>query len=106
MITAPAPNAKAISARPDAKALSAEADAALERRAEMLLRTAARYGHRALVLGAWGCGVFGNPPARVAEIFQTALTGTFKGAFDRVHFAVLGDADNLSAFETEFSISR
>ncbi|MEM1163376.1 MAG: TIGR02452 family protein [Pseudomonadota bacterium] len=106
MITAPAPNAKAVSARPDAKALSAEVDAALERRAEMILRTAARYGHRALVLGAWGCGVFGNPPARVAEIFQTALTGTFKSAFDRVHFAILGDADNLSAFEAGFSISR
>lgn len=48
-----------------------------------------RHGHVALVLGAWGCGVFQNDPARVAELFREALAGRFRGAFTHAVFAVL-----------------
>ena len=41
-----------------------------------------------LVLGAWGCGAFGNDPARTARDFHGALAGAFAGAFEEVVFAI------------------
>ncbi|KAK6356440.1 hypothetical protein TWF718_000799 [Orbilia javanica] len=38
-----------------------------------LLRIAALNGHRRLVLGALGCGAFGNPKQRVADMFLSVL---------------------------------
>jgi len=59
----------------------------LAARAGRVLRIAAACGHRTVVLGAWGCGVFGNDPATVAAAFadQVARTG---GWFDRIVFPV------------------
>lgn len=65
---------------------------ALRARARRLLAVAAAYGHRRLVLGAWGCGVFRNDPATVAEAFDLALADA-DGWFDQVTFAVLDRAD-------------
>eukprot|EP00927_Polykrikos_kofoidii_P029010 TRINITY_DN25155_c0_g1_i1.p1 TRINITY_DN25155_c0_g1~~TRINITY_DN25155_c0_g1_i1.p1 ORF type:complete len:280 (+),score=35.23 TRINITY_DN25155_c0_g1_i1:116-955(+) len=43
-----------------------------------------------LVLGAWGCGAFGNPPSLVAELFTELLASPeFRGAFDTVVFAII-----------------
>ena len=54
-----------------------------------VLGTAVAFGHRSLVLGAWGCGAFGNPPAAVSEAFATQLQSeAFRDAFDRVVFAI------------------
>lgn len=50
---------------------------------------AALHGYRGLVLGAWGCGVFQNDPAQVAEAFRGLLAGRFAGVFERVVFGVL-----------------
>jgi uncharacterized protein (TIGR02452 family) len=52
-----------------------------------VLDIAAAHGHRTLVLGAWGCGVFRNEPATVATAFADALRAD--GRFSRVVFAVL-----------------
>ena len=60
----------------------------LATRAERVLAVASAHGHRKLVLGAWGCGVFGNDPAVVAAVFAAAL-GRAAGRFDHVAFAVL-----------------
>jgi uncharacterized protein (TIGR02452 family) len=60
----------------------------LAARAELVLRLAAHCQHRHLVLGAWGCGVFKNPPEWVAETFLELLNGTYKGVFESVVFAV------------------
>jgi uncharacterized protein (TIGR02452 family) len=57
-------------------------------RARRVLAVAAAHGHRRLVLGAWGCGVFRNDPAIVAGAFADALDES-AGWFDRVVFAVL-----------------
>ena len=72
-----------------------------------LLFIALRHGHRALVLGAIGCGAFCNPPAEVANAFRQLLTGAgeFAGAFEVVVFAVILSDANLRAFEAAFGPS-
>jgi uncharacterized protein (TIGR02452 family) len=60
----------------------------LAARAELVLRLAAHHQHRHLVLGAWGCGVFKNPPELVARVFLELLNGGFANAFESVVFAV------------------
>ena len=67
--------------------LSISDDGCLPRRAARVLAVAAAHGHRRIVLGAWGCGVFGNDPATVAEAFAEALR---QHPMDHVVFAVLG----------------
>lgn len=70
----------------------------LERRAARVLRVAAAHGHRELVLGAWGCGVFGNDPAEVAQVFAETLA--VSPWFDLVVFAILDRGGNTrKAFE-------
>lgn len=42
------------------------------------------------ILGALGCGVFGNPPKRVAQIFRKVISEEeFAGRFDDIIFAIL-----------------
>eukprot|EP00927_Polykrikos_kofoidii_P038454 TRINITY_DN32799_c0_g1_i2.p1 TRINITY_DN32799_c0_g1~~TRINITY_DN32799_c0_g1_i2.p1 ORF type:complete len:336 (-),score=55.29 TRINITY_DN32799_c0_g1_i2:7-1014(-) len=52
---------------------------------------AARYsGHSNLVLGAFGCGAFGNPAGPVAAIFREQLASAeHRGAFSRIVFAII-----------------
>ncbi|MEW2412908.1 TIGR02452 family protein [Streptomyces sp. NPDC046866] len=86
-LTSPAPNAGTIRSREPER--TAEIPAALARRAERVLETAALHAYPRLVLGAWGCGVFRNDPAQVAEAFRGLLAGRFAGVFEQVVFAVL-----------------
>jgi len=86
-VTAPAVNRGAV-AKNDPDRLD-ELKVIMPRRIELLLALAHHHGHRALVLGAWGCGVFGNHPAQMAGWFRDALAGPFRNVFERVHFAVL-----------------
>ena len=50
----------------------------LNRRIRGMLRAAAAEGYTRLVLGAWGCGNFGNDPELVARLFHENLTGNFE----------------------------
>ena len=70
-LTAAAPNLAAITAVQPLNA--ATVPAVLRARAARVLQIAAAHRHRRLVLGAWGCGVFGNDPAVVATDFAEAL---------------------------------
>ncbi|MFI6579391.1 TIGR02452 family protein [Nocardiopsis sp. NPDC050513] len=67
----------------------------LTRRARGVLAVAADRGAVTLVLGAWGCGVFGNRPAEVAAAFAEPLRGEFAGVFAHVVFAVMDQDDAL-----------
>ena len=61
--------------------------------------------HANLVLGAWGCGAFGNPTAPVAALFKKHLASEeFRGAFEHVVFAILDPlgTGNLGPFKQEF----
>ncbi len=85
ILTSPAPNAGEAAKRGEADRVQPT----LERRAEQILRVAAHHGHRVLVLGAWGCGVFENDPAAVADVFARLLASPpYVRAFDRVVFGV------------------
>lgn len=52
------------------------------------LAIARAFGYESLVLGAWGCGAFGNDPERTARDYRAALEGEFAGAFAEVVFAI------------------
>jgi uncharacterized protein (TIGR02452 family) len=85
-LTAAAPNLGAIIANQPASAASVPG--VLAARAQQVLGVAAAHGHRALVLGAWGCGVFGNDPGTVAPVFASEIARA-RGWFDHITFAVL-----------------
>jgi uncharacterized protein (TIGR02452 family) len=57
-------------------------------RARKLLWIANREQHQTLILGAWGCGVFQNDPAEIAEMFKDLLAGEFENCFRRVIMAI------------------
>lgn len=57
-------------------------------RIDRVFAVAAAHGFDALVLGAWGCGAFGNDPEAVAQLSRAALEGPFAGRFADVVFAV------------------
>ncbi|MFJ4848192.1 MULTISPECIES: TIGR02452 family protein [unclassified Streptomyces] len=104
-LTCAAPNAGVVERQDPSAAV--RLPAAIDARAGRVLEVAAAGGYRALVLGAWGCGVFRNDPARVAAAFRGLLApgGRFAERFDRVVFAVLDrqrDAPTRAAFATAF----
>ncbi|MFA1545629.1 TIGR02452 family protein [Actinomadura chokoriensis] len=103
-LTSPAPNRGAI--RDPAKA--DRIPATLRLRARKVLAVAQAHGHARLVLGAWGCGVFRNDPAEVAEAFAEPLRpgGEFAGRFEHVVFAVWDTAQGSprqAAFSEAFA---
>ncbi|KAJ6511338.1 hypothetical protein C8R47DRAFT_731020 [Mycena vitilis] len=83
---------------------------------KVIFRAAAAQGCRRLVLGAFGCGAFGNPSVEVAHLFQRILLGRdgtgvgnrggeFVGCFDEVTFAIKGGRrDTLPAFQAAFPL--
>ncbi len=76
-------------------------------RLRKILSVAHAHGHATLILGAWGCGVFGNAPHAVAQLFADTLgpTGPFSGVFERVIYAVYDPSagrETLAAFERVF----
>jgi len=97
VLTCAAPNAGAILTNsPMERPLVAPA---LARRAEQVLRTAAAHGVERLVLGAWGCGVFGNDPAVVARTFAALVgpRGDYHRRFAEVVFAVFDPSPGAAA---------
>lgn len=101
VITLPAPNRRGAAVFASKK-LIAET---MTRRIRIMLHIAAKHGYRDLVLGAWGCGAFGNSPADVSGYFKSVLIGDEYGrCFDRVVFAVYGkpDGKNITAFRKTF----
>ena len=77
-----------------------------------MLKCAAYLGYHVLILGAWGCGAFGNDAAMVSDLFYKALKelcfndmGT-KDLFRRIDFAVLDRSQeqyNFKEFARNFA---
>jgi uncharacterized protein (TIGR02452 family) len=85
-ITCPAVNAKVALQRDPSRGL--EISQAMRARIDKVLSIAAAHHHTTLILGAWGCGVFGNSSEEIAQLFRDALRGKYAGYFERVMFAV------------------
>jgi uncharacterized protein (TIGR02452 family) len=100
-ITAPAVNAGAL--LQNAPHLLPQLVPVMKQRIQLVLALAARYRCDALVLGAWGCGVFGNDPQQIATLFADALSEpSIRGQFQRIDFAVFDSKPpypTLHAFE-------
>ncbi len=60
-----------------------------------ILRIGLKYGHNAIVLGAFGCGAFKNPPQHMAELFKEVLAeDEFRNKYNKVVFAILENHHN------------
>ena len=73
-----------------------------------MLRIGLLHGHDAIVLGAWGCGAFRNPPEHMAQLFHEVLRETeFADKYRVVRFAVIEDHNsrhsNFAPFDREFN---
>jgi len=70
-----------------------------------LLKSVAYLGYKNLVLGAWGCGAFGNDAAVISDLFYSALKNldynghSQKDLFRRIDFAVLDRTKNQYNFK-------
>jgi uncharacterized protein (TIGR02452 family) len=102
ILSAPAPNRKAISRIGGGSDAEEKYKKAFLKRMDRLLAVACKYNHTRLVLGAWGCGVFGNSPMEVAMMFKGLLLGRYSGCFDEVVFAVL-DLNTCKVFANAFN---
>ena len=59
----------------------------LRGRITRIFQVAMRSGAQVLILGAFGCGAFKNPPKLVAEVFGEVMR-KYDGAFDVIEYAV------------------
>lgn len=79
----------------------------LKNKVRMVLETFEYHKMDHIVLGAWGCGAFRNPPKQVAEIFREILN---EFDFRRVTFAIATpwahDRKNLIEFGKVFQIRK
>jgi len=84
------------------------AEQAMLTRIDKILAVFLLHNVEALVLGAWGCGVFQNSPHDIARYFATFLTGNSKyaGCFRKITFAVYDrstNQENFNAFRVVYS---
>lgn len=78
----------------------------LSSRVKFVLDIAALNQVDTLILGAYGCGVFGQDPYEVADLFKTFLS-KYHTCFKKVIFAIPNGKDkNLEAFQKVFNYKQ
>lgn len=81
-----------------------EARKVMLNRCRKIIQVAILNENTAIVLGAFGCGVFRNNPYDVANYFKTILIDeNYKDFFDEIVFAIIDDSSkNYNAFKEVF----
>lgn len=84
----------------------------IKNKVRTILRIGLHNGHDSLVLGAFGCGAFRNPPKHIALLFYEVLKEEeFVNKYKHISFAILEDSNsfhkhnrlgNLRYFEQQF----
>lgn len=126
VITYPAPNMERLEAPPRAPSIVVEgirfrmrgegvqepiqqwspkhkAEYIFKKRCQHILDQASKLSTEILILGAWGCGAYGNDPTMVAESFKKAITQS-RGTVKKIVFAIYGDKNNQNAFHKVFNV--
>lgn len=96
IITMPAPNAGAMRTESDLLSVIPT----FQRRIRWILALAVSKQVRHLVLGAWGCGAFGNHPDLVARLFRDALhpEQPWRRGLNSVTFAIIDHSKRRASF--------
>lgn len=101
VITCAAPDLRAVDDGSMYAPTQEELFALLVRRWRRILAVAAANAADVLILGAFGCGVFANPPELVAQAFAHAARGIDR-CFEVIEFAIAfarEDSPNMRAFK-------
>ncbi len=75
----------------------------IKRRLERIFLTAIANEDKILILGAFGCGVFANPPELVAKIMKE-LSEKYKKFFDVIEVAVYDPSKEKKNYEEFYSV--
>lgn len=74
----------------------------------ILMRSLVQHGVKRVVLGAWGCGAYGNPVAEVARLWRIVLLGSKRGkkeewtGIEEIVFAIT-DTRQTDTFRERFA---
>jgi uncharacterized protein (TIGR02452 family) len=97
ILTAPAVNAGVVREREPQQVKMIEP--VMLERIRYILSVAAKHGEKAIILGAYGCGVFKNNPTDVARMFRHVLIDEgYRSLFDHIVFAILDKSDEKRVF--------
>lgn len=92
IISCPAPNLSAMETEPKNITII------LTERIIKILKVASFHNHKNIILGAWGCGAFGNDPKLIATIFAGAIKAI--SSFEHVCFAVYDNKEDQPTYNT------
>lgn len=101
IITAPAVNTGVVKKKEPEKV--SEIEEVMKRRIRKVLSISLENNHKAIVLGAWGCGVFQNDPKDIAKYFKEIIEGEYKNRFSKIIFAIYSRNERfIKPFQEEF----
>lgn len=105
VITSAAPNKTKIDKEKYSMNSKPNLNALIQTRIRKIVKCAIDKKNDALVLGAYGCGVFGNDPKDISKLFKNVLVKEGLGFYlHKVVFAITGPhSENFKAFSAEFS---
>lgn len=67
-----------------------------------ILRIGLYHGHDAIILGAFGCGAFQNPPKHIAQLFnQVIQEPEFKNKYKKIVFAIIEDHNSYGTINPD-----
>lgn len=74
-----------------------EDELTMKNKIRTILNIAVVFGHKVLILSAFGCGAFHNPPHHVARLFKEVLDKpAYQGHFEEIHFSIKPDHNDIS----------